>query len=58
MAENPWAGVGADIKRDLPDRAPASSWRGKHPKERTRRVAHARWMCLDCVREARRPAEP
>ncbi|MGW1375235.1 hypothetical protein ACWD6P_13305 [Streptomyces sp. NPDC002446] len=58
MAKKPWAGVGAYIKRDLPDRAPASSWCGKHPKERTRRVAHARWVCLDCVREAGRLAGP
>ncbi|MFD8548410.1 hypothetical protein [Streptomyces sp. NPDC059649] len=58
MAKKPSAGVGAYIKRDLPDRATASSWCGKHPVARTRLVARAGWVCLDCVREASRPAAP
>ncbi|MEU3714357.1 hypothetical protein [Streptomyces catenulae] len=43
--------IGMLIKRDLPDRAGASEWCGKHPKDRTRLIARARWVCLDCLRE-------
>ncbi|WFB09510.1 hypothetical protein LRS74_22510 [Streptomyces sp. LX-29] len=46
--------IGMLIKRDLPDRSGPSQWCGKHPKERTRLVARAGWVCLDCVREAGR----
>ncbi len=56
MAKKPWTGIGPYIKRDLPERAPASKWCGKHGQERTRLVARAQWVCLDCVREAARPA--
>lgn len=49
--KKPWEGIGPYFKRDLPDRAPASSWCGKHPKDRTRLVARSKWVCLDCVRE-------
>lgn len=56
MAKKPWTGIGPYIKRDLPERAPASKWCGKHAQERTRLMARAQWVCLDCVREAARPA--
>lgn len=38
-------------KRDFPDRLSASSWCGRHPKERTVPVLRAQWVCLDCARE-------
>ncbi|MFI0734755.1 hypothetical protein ACH4S9_38080 [Streptomyces sp. NPDC021225] len=50
----PRAMIGMLIKRDLPDRSGPSRWCEKHPKERTRLVARAEWVCSDCVREASR----
>lgn len=39
------------LKRDLPERAKASKWCGKHDKARTELVVRREWVCLDCVRE-------
>lgn len=40
------------IKRDLPNRALASTWCGQHDKDRTRLILRRKYVCLDCVREA------
>lgn len=55
MNDTPGPGAGRRairrfILRDLPDRLPASTWCGLHPKERTVSVLRAGWVCLDCAR--------
>lgn len=42
------------VKRDLPERAKASEWCGRHDKSRTRLVLRRSWVCLDCASEASR----
>ncbi|RAJ56633.1 hypothetical protein K378_05634 [Streptomyces sp. Amel2xB2] len=42
------------VKRDLPERAKASRWCGKHDKARTQLVGRRVWVCLECVREQSR----
>lgn len=42
------------LKRDLPERAKASRWCGKHTKERTELLVRREWVCLDCVAEKAR----